>query len=274
MRVPLPPIGRHWWPLGAQRCHDIPKMGTLVAWHYAVWRVVEVRDIPQVNWEEGDDLEGYKPEYREKMRPRGLRMRPVEIDPHDLKQTNRDVHIKFGGRNHHLSLPVFPDLHYPVCASCGGPVPCREKDIQDELERAEKRSRRYEMAWVCPSCAEPVTQRQKSITFEDNIEVPLGPPVTFHLRWECHDGALRYEQQWAAEDPEHRRTTLSCAGSATAHNDGTYECTEFDRCPGPTARHHGYQQCRCPDCHARGHFNCYPAPDATLLDRRTPGEGS
>lgn len=274
MKAPPPALSRHWHPVGSSGLYEVPAEGAIVAWRHAAWRVVEIRDIPEDLRTEADHdrLKHYTATAREKSKPRALTLRPVGNS--DIKiRASQDCSVFIGGRQCYgaslnSTIHVFPDEHYPVCASCGEPVPCREKEIEREMERADKNAGRYELAGVCPSCQEPVTKRQKSMTFGDNIEVPLGPPVTFHLRGECRDGAMRYEQQWAALDPKTRRTTLSCPGTVTAHNDGTYECTEFDRCPGPTARHCGYQSCRCPDCHANGPFGCYPSPTDVLLDRR------
>lgn len=117
------------------------------------------------------------------------------------------------------------------------------------------------------ACAEPVTARQKCLSFSENLEVPGGPPVTFHLRSRCNYSAVKYEQRWVAADPNRRRPTLSCPGHVTNHNDGTYDCTQLGDCPGPQARHPSYRMCRCPDCHARPWTwgrGCSPDPKATL----------
>jgi hypothetical protein len=263
VNLPAPTAGRWWHPLGSHSLYDVPTVGAIVAWRHAVWRVVEVRELPEDLWIEEDrtSVKKFRVEFQAKYRRRSLLLRPVGNS--DIKiQASQDVSVPIGGRMAYAAaltsfVFVYPDGHYPVCATCGEPVPCREKQVAHEEERLAKDAARYEMPGVCPDCSEPVTQRQKSITFEDNIEVPLGPPVTFHLRGQCWDGAMRYEQRWAALDPS-RRTTLSCPGIVTAHNDGTYECTEPLRCPGPTAYHRGYQTCRDEECHARGRFNCYP----------------
>ncbi|GGM77272.1 hypothetical protein GCM10012275_54910 [Longimycelium tulufanense] len=55
------------------------------------------------------------------------------------------------------------------------------------------------------------------------------------------------------------------------HNDNTYECSEHNRCPGPHAPHlGGYSVCDCPSCHAKGRFNCTPAPGAVLRENTDP----
>jgi hypothetical protein len=135
-------------------------------------------------------------------------------------------------------------------------------------EKSAKNMARFETPGVCPACSEPVSARQKSITFDGNVEIPGGAPVTYHVgRGGCRGEAARYEERWVQADPDGRRTSLTCPGRVINHNDGTYECSELTECRGPTANHHWYTRCRCPDCHARGGFDCRPAADAELLRR-------
>jgi hypothetical protein len=132
---------------------------------------------------------------------------------------------------------------------------------------SSKRMSLFETPGVCPACSEPITLRQKSVTFEDNIEIPGGPPLTYHAgRSGCRASAAQYEQRWVKADPN-RRTILTCPGHVINHGDGTYECSELTDCRGPAVSHPSYSSCCCPDCHAVDHPGCRPAADAELLRR-------
>lgn len=268
----------HWWPVGAHLRYQRPAVGTLVAWDFGVWRVVAVTDVEQVDFtdRERDGLAVYtSPGLRERYAPYHVVLRPVGVTGDDPRARDEDQHLRASG---HASWPVYDDEHYPVCAQCGGPVPCRWTEAQRAGENALKRMSRYEMAGVCPACEEPVTKRQKSLTWPDNVELPGGPPVTFHLRAKCWGTAQDYERRWVAEAPEQRRAVLSCRGHVITHGDGTYECSEMVECPGPQAGHRAYSTCRpvnatiyrgprnggCTDpaCQAVKQFGCYPPPNA------------
>jgi hypothetical protein len=251
--------GRYWFPLGTHTVHGCPDLGSVVAFEHAVWRVVEIRDLPADQYRDADRL------YGGKHRPQVVRLRPMRLvdHPDPVKARSEDVHY---GSLHVWSWSVYPDPeHYPVCACCGEPMPCRAEEARKTAQDAISTMGRYETAGVCPACEEPVTARQKSLTFPDNLNVLGGPPITFHLRGRCRGTAMGYEKRWVAADPERRRHTLSCPGRLTNHNDGTYDCTDLGDCPGPAAVHFSYCMCRCPDCHARPWVwgrGCHPDPRA------------
>ena len=63
--------------------------------------------------------------------------------------------------------------------------------------------RRFEEAGRCPGCAELVHEDQGAVTFALNLEVPLGPPVTFHVgAARCRVAALEYQQAWLRRVPD------------------------------------------------------------------------
>jgi hypothetical protein len=155
--------------------------------------------------------------------------------------------------------------HHAVCASCGELAPCREYiAARDQDYAAAKAREKMErdlniLPGCCWSCGEVITQRQKHISFEgENVDLPGGPPVHFHLREKCQGEARTYEKRWAALDPR-RRLRLSCLGKVIYHVDG-FECTEGALCSGEDAYHlcmgdhrYGDSIClRCKDARARG----------------------
>lgn len=257
--------GSRWAPHGTTTEWGCPDVGAVVALDHEVWRVVEVRPLPPESWRDEDRWAGPG-------KQQVVRLRPVRLASHPdpVKAASEDVHY---GSLHVKPWRVFPDPeHYPLCHCCGTPSPCRIEVGREVAEQAVQLMGRYEMPGVCPACEQPVTQRQKAIMFADNLKVPGGPAVTFHLRANCRYAAMKYEQAWAKQDPT-RRCHLSCDGHLTNHNDGTYDCTALNDCPGPTAHHQSYSVCRCPDCHAKPWTyggGCRPDPKAT----RNAGEPS
>lgn len=262
-RHPAPPaLPYRWHPLGT-RTERRPAVGALVAWRHRVWRVVGSEPRPEVDWSAEDreflgttDLGGLTAYGREKHRPWMTVLRPVAVTGDDPRARDYDVHLSVPARNFG-GFDVYPDEHYPVCAQCAEPLPCREVMARDNAEAAAKKTARYEMAGVCPACNEPVTTRHKAITFDENLEIPGGAPVTYHLRRDCRGGAIGYEQRWAAADPDHRATRLSCSGRLQRHLDGT-ECSEGPLCPSPDVPHPAMIRCwsgsmctRCADAIAR-----------------------
>lgn len=267
----------YWTTAGTHRRFLRPEVGAVVAWDFGVWRVIATTDVPEVDWTE---REAQRAAMLSFCAPYYVILRPVSVAGDDPRARDHDVHLRVRGD---AGWEVYDDpIHYPVCACCGGTVPCLWLKAQQAGEQALKRMGRYEMAGVCPACAEPVTRRQQSMTWPDNVELPGGPPVTFHLRRACWSTAQAYEKRWVAAAPEQRRHTLSCVGHVTTHGDGTYECTQMMECPGPQAGHRSYTTCRpingtiwrdgpagaCiePACEAAERYGCHPAPTARRRD--------
>lgn len=264
--------GSYWFPLGTRPVFGAPNVGAVVAFQHQAWQVVEIRPLPREQWRDVDRLY-----VGGKRKPEVVRLRPMRLASHPdpVKAASGDVHY---GTLHVSSWDVYPDPeHYPVCACCAEPMPCRAEVGRKMAQAAVETMGRYETPGACPACTEVVTARQKAITFLENLEVIGGPPVFFHLRSKCWEAAMVYEQRWAAGDRDRRRTTLSCAGSVTNHNDGTYDCTALDNCPGPVVYHRDYAVCACPECHTgpwRWGRGCRPHPSATLnLDNTPDKEG-
>lgn len=210
-----------WHPDGADHYRNTPAVGDLIPYEHAVYRVIEVIDR----------TEGF-PDDPKPIRVRAL---PVGIDPATaMTGDKRAAGFRAPKR---AWWDIYPDEHYPICAKCHEPLPCREQMAQRVSEASAQELDRYTMPGVCPACQEPVTQRQKGITWEDNAAVPGGPPVTFHTRRKCLSTAIQYERRWVAADPNRRRRALSCDGNLVDHCDGTYECTRGVECSGPQARH-------------------------------------
>jgi hypothetical protein len=251
-----------WYP-DHTRSTSTPEAGDLIAFRHAAWRVIEVNPVPEDGWteEEQRDISRWELRFRAQVSPTRMVIRPARIAADDPRSRDHDLHLRVGSGLR--TWDIYIDEHYPLCAQCGEPTPCRDRLGQLMAQQALDKMSRYELSGTCPACWEPVTGRQKSVTFSDNLEIPGGPAVTFHIgRGRCRSVAAKYEQRWVAGDPTARRTTLSCPGDVTNHNDGTYDCTELNGCRGPTADHPSYTRCRCPDCHAGSPFGCDPRPNA------------
>lgn len=223
-----------WRPLGAQhyRSTESLKSGEFVAFDHEVFRVIRVHEKPS-------DTE----------RPWRVILRPAHINTGDVRDRDHDKAYR---ATKHTWFDVYPNEHYPICATCKEPLPCRDQMAEKLSARGAEEFERYTTAGVCPACQEPVSQRQKSMTWEDNAIVPGGPPVTFHMRSACWGYARGYEQQWVKLDPERRKAALTCAGRYTSHHGGSMDCTELGECPGPRAwhgsgesHHPGYSTCHC-----------------------------
>lgn len=259
-----------WHPLGA---HDADaQVGNYIAAHHAVWRIVRIDEIPPELWTSTETaaVEGVRAPYAAKAAPCQIVVCPWNADPDD-----RDQHKAFrigGGTwwGRYRRLPTYPGgAHFPACPTCHEPFPCRDQHGARIAGTHLARMARYETAGVCPSCQEPVTARQKSMTWEDNIEVIAGPPVTFHAgRASCRYAAAQYEKKWVAADPNRRKATLSCPGTVTNHGNRMYHCTEGVDCPGPAAEHRAYTTCgdpeHWPDPARRP--QCHPDRDARRID--------
>lgn len=253
-----------WYPDKARARWTTPAVGDLIAVDHGAWRVMEIRPKPADLWTD-DEREAVRTSYRPAdVTPCNVVIRPARFRGDDPLLRRHDRHLAVRGGQIYTWY-VYPDEHYPVCAACGDPTPCRERTAARIAAREMAVMGRYELAGICPACSEVVTARQKSLTYADNLEVPAGPPVTFHQRGRCVGAAVKYERRWVAADPGRRRPSLYCEGNVTNHNDGTYDCTALSECPGPVTAHRGYSTCRCPSCHAQPWTwgrGCRPDPRA------------
>ena len=249
---PEPPY--RWQPLGTQG-RSRPPVGTFLAWRHAAWRVVEVKPVPEIEW--NDEERGYlgrlKPQFAATRIPLMVVIRPARITADDPRSRDYDVHLRVAPQSFR-AFDIYASDHYPVCSECGDPVPCREEMARTIGEKAEKDAARFEIGGVCPACQEIPTARHKVMTFEENLRVPFGPPVTFHVgRRACRWQAAEYEQRIAEMTPRYR-TVLSCPGDVWKHVDGA-ECSEGDDCRGLKVQHGHVSGCdsrclRCKDARA------------------------
>lgn len=263
----LPPaLVPDWYPDHVVRRYEPPELNHLLAYAHAVWRAVDIRSVPEDRWT--DEQRRFhrltKPaaRWRTGAVPVVVTVRPVAITSDDPAVRRHDLHLSSPGVQ--PEWWVYRDEHYPVCGTCGEPTPCRERLGMRVAEQAMAQMARYEQPGMCPSCREVVTTRQKSWTCPDNLEIPGGPPVTYHVgRLGCRWAATEYEKRWVALDPKTRRPRWSCPGHVTTHGDGTYECSTNGECPGPLAGHQSYARCGCLSCRPTVPSNCRPAADAT-----------
>lgn len=194
------------------------KPGMLIAIDYAgyrhkPWRIIEVKEL-----EDGRHA---------------MIVRPVG-EVNDFAQFNQSLTLR-----KYASLPVLPE-HYSVCHCCGELPPCSEVWSAQVASASAERAVRYEVEGVCPACEEPVTRRQKAHRFEENLYVPLGPPVVFHARYKCASSAMSYDEALAKRHD--RDPTLSCVGQQVRHQDGIDTCNRAG-CPGPEVRHRAFARC-------------------------------
>lgn len=285
--------GDTWEPEGGQRVkiRDL-KPGDMIALERALWRLIEVRDVPVADWDDNDqhyydahtDPADRTAAYRQvPRRADGTRIPPGEWN---LRPVNLIVEPAKGGKRRHLrcrpyvmltSLYVIPE-HHPVCSACGELYPCRHLDMEAETAKQMAKFTKYEsiLPGCCWSCGNPVTERQKSIAFEgENLLRPGGPPVVFHLRKGspyCSSAAYSYDKRWIEAAPD-RHPRLFCPGNVVVHVDGP-ECSEDPYCPGPRMNHQSYWNhrvdreglagcLRCKDAAGRGESAAADPADGT-----------
>lgn len=177
-------MGSLWQPWGAVRVDGVPELGAWLAADHVVWHVVAVTEWPAHSEYPG----AYTHELTAEALTGAPASRRVLAGPYGAWWTYR-------GR-------------YPVCSCCGEPAPCRRTITDEAVEQLVTRMRRFEVAGVCPACGLPVSSGQPSVTFPDNVEVPLGPPVTFHLApARCRREAAAYPRMSLADYPQVQRGT-------------------------------------------------------------------
>jgi hypothetical protein len=231
--------------------------GDLIVVDRKIWSVIEARPDPVVDWHEQDHR------YYE------WHCGPSEVVPGQIRRRKPNegcsreewplrplcvmAEPSGGGTREHFEVRPYlrPRAyvlhpHYPVCASCREPYPCRELDIEAAIDKQAEEFARLEaiMPGCCWACEEPVTSRHKAMSFDgENLLLPGGSPVVFHLRQKskggvsCLHSAMDYEERWVPAGAG-RRWRLSCPGNLVRHLDGQ-ECSELTDCPGPDVRHGG-----------------------------------
>lgn len=167
-----------WKPWGAVRDDGLPEPGALVAWQHQVWIVKRVDAIEDAETAECP----------------GALTHEVLLVARTGDRAERRVPVDW-----YCWWWIYPDGRFPVCSCCGEPPPCRAHLAHTTAEIELARMRRFERAGVCPACCTEVTATQRSKTFTTNLEVPLGPEVTFHIGpRECRREARVYEQRCAS----------------------------------------------------------------------------
>lgn len=252
---------RYWQPAVGERSYDRkPPVDALIAVDRQPYRVLDVRDVEPVDWEdEVRDL------WVADRMPDPWWRAPFTVILQPLP-SGRRRHVRVNPRVWTSWWQPLPE-HYAVCVVCGELAPCREITAaavaEHEMERFAKLA--AVLPGCCWSCSEPITARQESVTFDgDNLLLPTAPPSpAFHMRRQCRGGAARYEELWVAADPRRPRSllTLKCAGTLVRHADGSAECfgaVDSD-CPDERAAHAVYTACYiqshgCPrECPREGH---------------------
>lgn len=186
-----------WFPLGATRCTYLPEPGTLLAIDHAVWKVAEVGEPDQHEWTDVDHTAWMQ----HNRRPFVVTAYPVDQEHNRWKIRGRARQMA-NGRLSGSQFYAYPDEHYPVCASCSEPLPCRETERRRLAEQELRQAEAWQRPGVCPACGQPVTTKQDSMTFP-NVKVPGGPLLTFHIgRQACRSAARDYAKQAAEQGHE------------------------------------------------------------------------
>lgn len=229
-----------WNPLGAWNDYSIvtPPVGRLIAHAHAVWRVVAVTNLPVPVDEQAWIDAGYPDPDTWRERPYRVDLqwvggaRPADADPADGDEFPRagwSITMPIGGTRYDTWQVYPPSERWPMCSCCGEPMPCRAELQDREVSKALSRVVRLESRCPgeCWACGRPVRARQRAVVYPgENLDLPGGIEVLFHVRAACGRTARWYEARWLAADPRRERvlTYPDCAGALVVHWDGSTEC--------------------------------------------------
>lgn len=273
---------RRWYP-DRTRSKNRPESGDLIAYNHAVWRVIDVADVER-NATEAE-------EYAKAGRPAWLR-NPYKVDvkwvsgakPGWMEHYPETVGTMRVSRGN--TWNVYEGDRWPQCSCCGEPMPCqaelRDRQVDAAMQRVDEMSK--VMPGCCWGCSSPITSRQQSVIYAgENLDLPGGPDVRFHLRLDCLTAATTYEVKWLSVDHSRRRmlTYPKCGGSLFWHADGANECSGGEaadpECQGVRSHQHGshaacyYMDGGCPrGCQRIGHPGCGSGNGRRRIEIRDP----
>lgn len=213
-----------WFPNGAHPSRKPPAPGEIVALDHTAYEVESISAVPRPEWTEEDWELVHR--YGSSKTPLRVILRRVSGPDKGCDELHHftargDIE---GGTSGGTTWNVYEKRHWSACGRCGEPSPCREVCQERYIAARMERMNRYATPGVCPACSEPVTDKQKSITFADNIETPVGPPVTYHVgRVGCRLAALEYQKAWKA--------------AADGREEILAEEEPYSGTPNPTQRH-------------------------------------
>lgn len=178
--------------------------GMVVILSRAPYRIVEIREKPDDLWPEKYEA-AWKAEFDEWART------PTDKPaPQRSTWRHRPVNVVVvpdgGGTEEHRVGPasyvfdVLPE-HYAVCVRCGELPPCREEEVDREVDKQVAKSDRLMsiQPGACMGCGETISSRQKTVSFPGpNLWRPdlADGTVRFHARSECSHWVYAYRGQW------------------------------------------------------------------------------
>jgi hypothetical protein len=243
---------RGWWPEGVRRVYHRPEVGWLVAAGHAVWEITAVIDI-ELNTTDRANREHWqthRPTEEWRNRPfKATLLWQDGVRPGWLGDDNTATVTARSDQS--VPWNVYEGGRWPQCSCCGEPMPCRAAitDARVEHEMAVLSHLETKVPGACWACNQPITTRQRSVTYGgENLDLPGGQPVRFHLRLQCRHVAKQYEERWLAKNPGQVRmlTYPYCRGRLVCHGDGTTECFGgHPDCEGHATHDHGMESGCC-----------------------------
>lgn len=225
---------RPWWsPLCSDWTTGWPTPGDLIALEHAVWHVDRVTPIELSDADRDVWLRAGMPDPKTwKQRPYRVYVthlggaRPKDCPPGEPVGAC-DITVRAG---QFMRWHIYHNGRWPQCSCCGEPMPCRAELEDAAVEAAAKRLGKLEKRkpGCCWACEEPITKRQQSVVYQgENLDLPTGPAVMFHLCRSCFSSAKSYEERWLNVDPRRERilTYPKCGGKLIVHGDGSTECS-------------------------------------------------